>query len=221
MIENNFNRGDDCKEKFRSAYENRYTWPPEFTGYKGICSLENENRIIKGFFELGKNLKVNVYEIDDEIVKDSISKQLWEVGIHRVRRSFEDTHGLNNFTVGSNNEAGMEVIVSGKNIGDRYRIRDNVVTMVYRHIHETLITIYTHSVINTGQGYLSESYTSQYSDPITGIPKSAKSHFTDTFVPLYKNGPWVLSRRTIKTEKHLETSESKRTYSFLDLKKVI
>ena len=27
----------NCKEIFRKAYENRYTWKNEFNGYKGKC----------------------------------------------------------------------------------------------------------------------------------------------------------------------------------------
>ena len=34
----------NCKEIFRKAYENRYTWKNEFNGYKGSCILYvNEN----------------------------------------------------------------------------------------------------------------------------------------------------------------------------------
>ena len=38
-------KGSDCKEQFRSAYNNRYTWGQEFTGYEGICTCEYQNNI--------------------------------------------------------------------------------------------------------------------------------------------------------------------------------
>jgi hypothetical protein len=69
------------------------------------------------------------------------------VAIHRVRRSFEQTHGDNTFTAGDTDAVGLEVIVSGKGAGDRYRIKDNVVTMVHRHIHGTVVTIFTGSTM--------------------------------------------------------------------------
>lgn len=100
-------------------------------------------------------------------IHKAISSQLWEVAIHRVRRSFEQTHGKNTFTFGDTNEIGSEVIVGGKNEGDKYRVKNDVVTMVYRHIHGNLIIILTKDVTHTGNGYLSKSYSSQYLDPIS------------------------------------------------------
>jgi hypothetical protein len=117
-----------------------------------------------------------------------------------VRRSFEQTHGANSFTAGDTNAVGLEVIVGGKNAGDRYRIKEAVVTMVHRQIHGSVVTIFTGSTTDTGAGYLSRTYTSQYSDPATGEARGGTSTFTDTFVPLGGEGPWVLSERVISSE---------------------
>ena len=57
-------------------------------------------------------------ELNDEKIKKAISSQLWEVAIHRVRRSFEQTHGNNTFAFGDTNEIGSEIIVGGKNKGN-------------------------------------------------------------------------------------------------------
>jgi hypothetical protein len=109
------------------------------------------------------------------------------------------------------------MIVGGKNAGDRYRIKDSVVTMVHRHIHGTVVTIYTESTTNTGSGYLSRSYTSQYSDPATGERRGGESHFTDTFVPLTATGPWVLAERVVATEAHGDTPAGQQVFRFEDL----
>ena len=45
----------NCKEIFRKAYENRYTWKNDFNGYQGECTLEINNDIHKGKFLLGKD----------------------------------------------------------------------------------------------------------------------------------------------------------------------
>ena len=145
----------DCTEQFQAAYENRYTWEPTFSGYKGTCEWTNGNTNEKGSFFLGKALKASVSNITDESIQKAISSQLWEVAIHRVRRSFEQTHGQNTFTSGDTNKIGMEVLVGGKNKGDKYRIKDNVVTMVYRHIHGSLIVLESQEGIRTGYGFLS------------------------------------------------------------------
>ena len=139
-------REEDCKHLFKTAYENRYTWEDGFHGYEGSCSWTNGEREIKGSFTLGKDLKATINEIDDGQIQKAISSQLWEVAIHRVRRSFEQTHSKNTFTFGDTNEIGSEIIVRGKNEGDKYRVKNDVVTMVYRHIHGNLIIILTKDV---------------------------------------------------------------------------
>ena len=148
----------------------------------------------------------------------AISSQLWEVAIHRVRRSFEHTHGKNTFTLGDTNEIGSEIIVSGNNEGVRYRVKNDVVTMVYRHIHGNLIVIITKDVIHTDNGYLSKSYSSQYLDPISKKDLKGKSFFKDHFIPLFKGGPWVLASRTIHQESLEGSMLNKQIFSFSELK---
>ena len=176
--------GGDCTALFRAAYENRYTWDPGFPGYGGRCIWERDGRQVAGHFRVGADLKAAVEGIEDEAVQKEIAGQLWEVAIHRVRRAFSQTHGENTFTAGDSDAVGLEVIVGGKAAGDRYRIKDNVVTMVHRHIHGTVVTIFTTSVTDTGAGYLSRTYTSRSSDPATGAPRGGETAYTDTFVAL-------------------------------------
>ena len=206
--------GADLRDLFRAAYENRYTWEPGFGGYRGRCVWEQGGRRVEGQFTVGADLKAKVEGIDDEAVSKAIGSQLWEVCIHRVRRSFDQTHGENTFTAGDTDAVGTEVIVGGKNTGDRYRIKDDVVTMVHRHIHGTVVTIFTESVTHTGRGYLSRTYTSRYADPATGEPKGGVSRFTDTFVPLQEGGPWVLSERLVETDAFGDTPAGRQLFRF-------
>jgi hypothetical protein len=210
--------GSDCAAAFRAAYENRYTWEPGFGGYQGRCVWRQEERQLEGSFTVGADLKASVEGIDDAEVHKAIASQLWEVAIHRVRRSFEQTHGENSFTAGDIDSVGLEVIVGGKNTGDRYRIKDNVVTMVYRHIHGTVVTIFTESTTDTGHGYLSHSYSSQYTDPATGALRGGKSQFRDSFVPLGDGGPWVLRERVVDTLAQADIPASQQIFSFEELK---
>tara|TARA_Y100001968_G_scaffold325947_1_gene368089 strand:+ start:351 stop:1016 length:666 start_codon:yes stop_codon:yes gene_type:complete len=209
---------DQCTQLFKAAYENRYTWESDFPGYTGSCSWTDGTRELRGTFTLGKDLRAHVQKIDDELVSKAISSQLWEVAIHRVRRSFEQTHGKNTFTFGDTNEIGSEIIVGGKNEGDKYRVKNNVVTMVYRHIHGNLIVILTKEVINTDNGYLSKSYSSQYIDPITKKDLKGKSFYTDNFLPLFKGGPRVLTSRSIHQESSDGLILNKQVFSFSNLK---
>ena len=205
----------DCTALFRAAYENRYTWDPGFSGYGGRCVWERDGRRLEGSFRVGADLKASVEGIEDEAVHKEIAGQLWEVAIHRVRRSFDQTHGENTFTAGDTDAVGLEVIVGGKGAGDRYRIKDNVVTMVHRHIHGTVVTIFTTAVTETGAGYLSRTYTSRSSDPATGAPRGGENAYTDTFVALAGEGPWGLAERQVATE--VEGGRQLTTYRFEDL----
>ena len=216
-------QGSDATAAFRAAYENRYTWEPGFGGYRGRCVWEQPgaageaDRRVEGTFVVGTDLKAQVEGIDDQEVHKAVASQLWEVAIHRVRRSFEQTHGENTFTAGDTDAVGTEVIVGGKNAGDRYRINGNVVTMVHRHIHGTVVTIFTESTTDTGSGYLSRSYTSQYADPATGAPRGGVSRFTDTFVPLAEAGPWVLQERVVESEAFGDQPAGRQVFRFEDL----
>ncbi|MEX0589334.1 MAG: DUF3386 domain-containing protein [Cyanobium sp.] len=209
--------GSDCTPAFRAAYENRYTWDPGFGGYGGRCIWQQGDQTVEGTFTVGADLKAHVEGIADAEIHKALASQLWEVAIHRVRRSFEQTHSANTFTAGDTDAVGTEVIVGGKGEGDRYRIKGDVVTMVHRHIHGTVVTIFTESTTDTGSGYLSRSYTSQYSDPATGEPKGGLSRFTDTFVPLTEAGPWVLGERVVETEAHGEVPAGRQVFKFEDL----
>ncbi len=209
--------GSDCKDAFKTAFENRYTWEPDFYGYQGKCIFEENDRIHQGIFKVNADLKAHVEGIVDESIQKAISSQLWEVSIHRVRRSFEEVHGQNTFTAGKSNAIGTEVIVGGKNAGDKYRIKNGVVSMVHRHIHGTLIIIITKNTIDTGNGYLAKTYNSQYFDPSTETPSSGVSSFTDTFIPLKDSGTWVLTERMVKTDSHDEAPSTKKVFKFIDM----
>ncbi|MFN6132743.1 MAG: DUF3386 domain-containing protein [Synechococcaceae cyanobacterium] len=211
--------GDDARDSFRAAYENRYTWDPGFAGYRGSCVWQEGDRLLRGRFVVGADLKAQVEGIDDEEVRKAIAGQLWEVAIHRVRRPFEQTHGENTFTAGDTDAVGTEIIVGGKAAGDRYRIKNDVVTMVHRHIHGTVVTIFTQSTTDTGSGYLSHTYTSRYSDPSTGAPRGGINQFEDRFAPLSEAGPWVLVERLVRSQplEDDDASTSEVLFRFEDL----
>tara|TARA_Y100000766_G_scaffold62515_1_gene51769 strand:+ start:425 stop:1099 length:675 start_codon:yes stop_codon:yes gene_type:complete len=217
----NVTPGSDCRDAFRAAYENRYTWEPGFGGYEGRCVWEQGERRVEGRFQIGSDLKAKVEGVDDAEVEKAIASQLWEVAIHRVRRTFEQVHGANTFTAGDSTDEGLEVLIGGKGEGDRYRIKGDVVTMVHRHIHGTVVTIHTESVIETGSGYLSHTYSSQYSDPTTGELKGGLNTFEDQFTPIQGDGPWVLSSRSVRTIEESNGESSGQTFLFEDLRLIV
>ena len=188
----------NCKEIFRKAYENRYTWKNDFHGYQGKCIFLNNNNLHKGNFVLRKDFKPNIQNIEDEKIVKSISSQLFEVCIHRVKREFKSVHSENNFNLLKNSESGIEMSVSGKNQGDKYRVKNNRINMVYRKIHGTIIEIFVEEFLDTGTGSLSKKYSSQQIDPDTLEPNSQELEYEDEFINIDKEDYWILNSRTIK-----------------------
>jgi len=164
----------NCKEIFKKAYENRYTWKKDFHGYQGKCIFLTNNNIHKGNFLLGEDFKPNIQKIEDEKIVQSIASQLFEVCIHRVKREFKSVHSENNFNLLKNSESGIEMSVSGKNQGDKYRVKNNCINMVYRKIHGTIIEIFVEEFLDTGKGSLSKKYSSQQINPDTLETNSQK-----------------------------------------------
>jgi len=188
----------NCKEIFQKAYEKRYTWNPDFSGYKGKCIFSVNNESYEGKFSLGKDFKPEIQNIDDKEIGRRISSQLFEVSIHRVKREFEEIHSKNNFNLIKDSESGIEMIVSGKNEGDKYRIKNNCINMVYRKIHGIIIEIFVQEFFDTGNGFLSKKYTSQQIDPNTLKANSLKLEYEDRFINIGSQDIWILNSRSIK-----------------------
>jgi len=171
-----------------------------------------KNIIHKGDFVLGKDFKPNIQNIEDEKVVKSIASQLFEVCIHRVNREFESVHSQNNFNLLKSSESGIEMIVSGKNQGDKYRVKNNCINMVYRKIHGIIIEIFVEEFLDTGAGSLSKKYSSQQIDPKTLEINSQKLKYEDEFLNMGKDDYWILNSRTIK---YLNQNKEKEIQKFV------
>ena len=185
-----------ARDLMRAAYENRYTWDSSFPGYTTDVEFKHGDKTYTGKARVNPDLSAEVFDIDDEAALKMVKGQLWEVAIHRVRREFEDTHGKNTFALGETDDRGaVEIIVEGKSTGDKYKVLNNEVVLVHRHIHGVIVTINTFSSHDTGSGYLSHTYDSVYHDPKTGEQKKGRSEFTDEYDKI--GDYFVLSRREI------------------------
>ncbi len=211
------NMNINCKEIFRNAYENRYTWEKDFNGYQGKCIFSINNRIHEGKFVLGKDFKPNIQKIDDDEIVKSIASQLFEVCIHRVKRQFQSVHSENDFNLLKSSDNGIEMRVSGKNEGDKYRVKNKCINMVYRKIHGTIIEIFVDEFLDTGIGFLSQKYSSQQIDPDTLKSNSQKLKFEDHFINVSNENYWILNTRTIKYLNQNQEEEIQR-FIFEDIR---
>jgi hypothetical protein len=201
-----------ARDLFRAAYENRYTWDKNFPGYTADVSLIREGQVYAGKVRINPNLRADVTDVADEAAKKAIEEQAWEIAIHRVRRSFEETHAKNVFELGATDETGAtEILVVSGAAGDRYKVRDNEVVLVHRHIHNVVVTINTQTTHDTGEGYLSHRYNSVYHDPVTGEQKGGLQQFEDSYEKV--GDYFVLTRRVIQTDVDGTPSTSEFAFS--------
>ncbi|MFH7027752.1 MAG: DUF3386 domain-containing protein [Heteroscytonema crispum UTEX LB 1556] len=188
-----------AQELFRAAYENRYTWEKNFPGYTADITFKDDDKVFAGKIRINANLKAEVFDVEDESAQKAIHNQAWEIAIHRIRRTFEETHSANTFRYGETDETGaVEILMGGKCEGDRYKVRNNIVSLVHRHIHGVVVTINTFSVHETGEGYLPHTYDSVYHDPNTGEQKGGRSEFADDYEKV--GNYFIMNRRAINTE---------------------
>lgn len=205
-----------ARDLLRAAYENRYTWDKNFPGYTADITYKLDDQVFTGKIRVNANLQGEVFDIADEQAQKVIHNQIWEIAIHRIRRSFEESHGENTFSYGNTDENGaVEILVGGKSAGDRYKLHNNEVTLVHRHIHGVVVTINTFSSHQTGEGYLSHRYDSVYHDPKTGEQKGGKSEFEDEYTKV--GNYFILSRRLISTEAQGKTNTQEFIFSNIKL----
>ena len=194
-----FSSNIDCKKVFQKAYENRYTWPEKFNGYSGNCFFKENKSFYDGNFTIGKNFQPHVKDIQEKEVVKKISSQLFEVVIHRVKKSFDEIHSKNEFHLLEQSEKGIEMEVSGKNNGDKYRVKDGNINMVFRKIHGTIIEIFVEDFFDTGNGVLSCKYSSQQLEVNSLTPKTQKYKYLDNFIKIKNTDLWVLESRIINS----------------------
>jgi Protein of unknown function (DUF3386) len=205
----------EARDLFRTAYENRYTWDKNFPGYTAEITFKRADEVFKGKVCVNRDLSAEVFDVADEQAQKEIHSQLWETAIHRIRRSFEETHSKNSFSYGATDETGaVEILVGGKSDGDRYKLRNNEVCHVHRQIHGVVVTIDTFSSHQTGEGYLSHRYDSIYRDPKTGELKGGRSEFEDNYEKI--DGYYILTSRVITTEENGQ--KITREYGFSNVK---
>jgi len=192
-----------AEKLFRSAYENRYTWDNNFPGYTCDVTLTSKEGTFNAKAKIGADLKFEITDIEESPAKKAMTQQLWEITIHRVNHSFEKAHGENTFSFGEKDKNGaVEIIVGGAGAGNRYKVKDNYVSLVYRRVGGSFVCINTFDILRTDEGYLSTGYDSVYFDPETLEQKGSKTVFSDTFEKV--GDYYFLVRRIITSEENGE-----------------
>jgi hypothetical protein len=187
-----------AQDVFRSAYDNRYTWNSSFPGYRAKVTMSSGEQQYTAQITVKSDLSFEVSDLEDREAKKAIQGQIWEMTIHRVKHSFEETHGQNTFSFGEKDNTGaIEILVGGASAGNSYKVKDNTVCFVNRRIRDKIVNINTLKTLMTESGYLSEQYESFYLNPETRERETAVTTFKDRFDKI--GDYYLLVRRSIKS----------------------
>ncbi|MDJ1180641.1 DUF3386 domain-containing protein [Roseofilum sp. BLCC_M91] len=205
----------NARDLFQSAYENRYTWDDKFPGISAEIDIEQGNEIYSGSIQINRDLTVEISGIENETVKKSVETQLKDVVTHRKRRTFEDTHGKNSFTLGETDDTGaVEIKVSGASMGSEYKLRDRVICYVQRVVGQMTFYIDTHETLDTGEGYLPTRYEAVFRNTESGEIMQ-HVHFEDRYQLI--GNYFILTHQTLNTERPDEKVTTQFTYSNIKL----
>ena len=176
MTDNNL-----ARDRFRAAYENRYTWDGNFPGYTTELELQQGEEVYTAKIRVESDLSVEVTEIEDEQVKESVYNHMRDVITHRKRSSFDKAHGNSTFSLGEEDSTGaVEILVKGDAMGSNYKIRGQEICQVSRVMGPMAFVINTNDSLDTGEGYVSAGYNAIFRDSKTNELKG-KREFKETY----------------------------------------
>ncbi len=157
-----------ARDLFRDAYQNRYTWGPQFPGYTAAVEVRQGKEIYKGRIRLNPNLRVEVIGIDNKDALQSVENQLGMITTHRQRVPFEVAHKNSTFKLGAKDTTGaVEILQQGDKSAARFKILNQQIKQVNRILGPHSVSVDTLNTEVTPEGYLATHYRTIFSDPPT------------------------------------------------------
>lgn len=205
----------NARDLFKSAYENRYTWDSDFPGYRADVEFKQTDVIYIGKMRVNADLTVEVTDIDDQSVAESLYTQLRDVVTHRKRTSFEKAHGANQFSLGKLDSSGaQEILVEGDAMGSNYCVRDNQISLVSRVMGRMAFVINHQATLETGSGYISSHYNAVFRHPTTN-EVIRQMDFEDTYEQM--GHYYLMTRQIVRTHEQGKTSLTDIQFSNIKL----
>lgn len=193
-----------ARDLFRAAYENRYTWDSDFPGYIADVELKQADEVHTGKIRINSDLSVEIMDIADETVQESLYTQMRDVVTHRKHTPFEKAHGSSKFSLGKLDSSGsQEIIVEGDAMGSNYCVRDQQISLVSRVMGRMAFIIHHKKSLETGSGYISSDYSAVFRNPKTN-EIIRQMEFEDTYEPV--GNYYVMTRQVVRTHEQGETT---------------
>jgi hypothetical protein len=204
-----------ARDLFQAAYENRYTWDSNFPGYAADVELKQGDEIYAAKVRINQDLSVDVTDIDNEEVKESLYTQMRDVVTHRKRKSFEQAHGANTFSLGETDSTGaVDILVQGDAMGSNYQVRDNQISRVSRVMGRMAFVIHHKASLDTGEGYISAKYTAVFRNPQTD-QVIRQMEFEDTYEKI--GDYYVMTRQIVHSNEQGQKTTTEINFSNIKL----
>ena len=201
---------------FRKAYENRYTWNPQFPGYTAVVELKHNKKYYRGNILVKPDMSLKVTGINEEEARQLVEVSLQTILIHHRRVPFSEQHKNSTFKLIATDNTGVaEIFEQGEKTEARYKISHNQLTQVNRLLGNTAVSVDVLDSEKTSEGYLATRYQSTFQQPQTkqviGVEESK-----DTYIKTA--GYYVLTHQVIHDfQKRKLTDTADFTYSNIQL----
>ncbi|WP_026101037.1 DUF3386 domain-containing protein [Synechococcus sp. PCC 7336] len=227
-------RGQQARELFKQAYENRYTWDNNFPGYSADFELEigydtplgrsGDKVLAAGTYtgsvsvpaDLSDLNGIEVSGVSDPLAAEWIVNQIKDVITHRKRSDFESAHGKHEFALGGEADAtgAVPISVGGDAMGSHYKIRDRQVVQVSRTMGRMSFVINHLDKLETETGYVSTAYTAVFTDPESGEVLN-QLKFEDSYAEY--GGYHLMAQQIVKGQSKGKPSYTRVTFSNIQI----
>lgn len=193
-----------ARDLFRTAYENRYTWDSHFPGYVADVELKQADEVHTGKIRVNADLSVEITDIQEEGIQESLYTQMRDVITHRKYTPFDKAHGSSTFTLGKLDPSGsQEILVEGDAMGSHYSVHNNQISLVSRVMGRMAFVIHHKKCLETGSGYISSHYSAVFRNPTTN-DVIRQMEFEDTYEPV--GSYYVMTRQLVRTHEQGQTT---------------
>lgn len=185
-----------AKDRFRQAYEARYTWDKEFPGYDAEVALKYKGDYYQAFARLMPNLGVALKEVISEEVNQLIANQLQMTATQFQPVAFDDFAQQIFEWLESDRTDLSKIRATGEESEADYTLKGTEIIQVKRTVGKVNAELNTLKFMQTEQGYLPTHFQAIFRDAESGALLE-QNDVRDTYQKIDRY--YVLTKREIRT----------------------
>ena len=196
-----------ARDLYEAAFANRYVDGEDFPGYEAEVSVTYNRQIYQGRVRVTPDYRIDIYNMAREDARNYALEQLNQSHAQHRPESFDTAHDGSHFQLVSTDARGVSTVEErGPDIDATYRIRDNRIVEVTRHIGDFDVTVKTLATIQPAAGYLPTEYREVIRDRTTNEVISARD-VRDYYMKVSQY--FLLHRRLMREADSLELLNGK------------